>query len=255
MTEPDVGSNIRDIQTSAELDNDSFILNGNKKWITLGQIADIFLVFAQYGGQHCAFIVEGNAEGLSRKPITGVLGLRANMLAEIEISNCRIPASQLLGKIGSGLLRVASSSLAMGRYTTAWGCVGLGQACIENSIKYICKRRQFGSLLREFQLTKKMLSEMVADVRAARLLCHNSGILYSDSRMRFSDEVLIAKYFSSKMINRVSYSAIQLHGANGLVPDFVVERIYRDARCMEIIEGVSQLYELLIAENEIRGYR
>ena len=254
LTEPGVGSDAKSITTAAELTGEDYQINGSKKWITMGQIAGLFLIFAKYGDKPTAFLVESNRPGFSRRPITGLLGARASMVAELQFDNCRIPRENLIGREGAGLTHVALSSLDYGRYTIAWGCVGLGQACIEESIAYSRKRKQFGVVLREHQLIQKMITEMVVQVKAARLLCCKAGYLKDTGDPDSIMETWIAKYFASTMLTQVTGHAVQIHGANGCCREYPVERYYRDARINEIIEGTTQMHEVLIATNAIREY-
>lgn len=254
LTEPNVGSDAKNIETTATLSGDEYILNGRKKWITMGQIADIFLIFAQCEGKPTAFLVEKNSPGFSIKPIHGLLGARASMVAELHFDECRIPNGNLVGNVGTGLSHVALSALDYGRYTIAWGCVGLGQACLEESITYARKRKQFGAVLRENQLIQKMITEMVVNTKAARLLCYQAGYLKDVGDPDSIMETWVAKYFASTMVTKVASDAVQIHGANGCCREYPVERYYRDAKINEIIEGTSQMHEVLIATNAFRHF-
>lgn len=253
LTEPNIGSDVKNIEATAQLSGDYYILNGKKKWITFGQIADLFLVFAQSEGKPAAFLVERNSPGFSMEPVSGMLGLRASMIARLHMDECRIPRENLVGKVGFGLSHIAMSSLDYGRYTIAWGCVGLGQACLEECLKYARKRKQFEAPLRQHQLIQKMVTEMVVNVKAARLLCYNAGYLKNTGDPDSIMETWIAKYFASKMVNKVASDAVQVHGANGCSGEYPVERYMRDAKVMEIIEGTTQMHEVLIATNAFRN--
>lgn len=254
LTEPNVGSDAKSIETTAIEEGESYIINGTKKWTTMGQIADLFLVFADCNGKPSAFLVEKNSLGLSISPMKGLLGARASMIAELKLDNCRIPKENIVGSIGTGLSHVALNSLDYGRYTIAWGCVGLGQACLEASIKYVRKRKQFGEPLRQFQLIQKMVTEMVVNVGAARLMCFNAGYLKDVNDHNSIIETWNAKYFASSMVSKVAGDAVQIHGGNGCYREYPVERYYRDAKINEIIEGSSQIHEILIATNAFRQY-
>ena len=220
LSEPNVGSDAKSVETTAVLSGDQYLLNGRKKWIAMGQIADLFLVFAQCEGKPTAFLVDKNSPGFSTKPILGLLGARASMVAELFFDDCPIPQDCLVGRVGTGLSHVALSALDYGRYTIACGCVGLGQACLDDSISYARKRKQFGVVLRENQLIQKMITEMVVNVKAARLLCYQAGYLKDvidpDSIM----ETWNAKYFASTMIGKVASDAVQIHGGNGCCQDY-----------------------------------
>lgn len=253
LTEPNVGSDAKNIETTATIDGEYYVLNGNKKWITMGQIANLFLIFAQCEGKPTAYLVEKNTPGFILKPIKNLLGVRAGMVAELHFSECKISKENVVGRVGTGLSHVALSALDYGRYTIACGCVGLGQACLEECIHYARKRKQFGVALRENQLIQQMITEMVVNIKAARLLCFQAGYLKDIGDPDSIMETWVAKYFASKMINKVAGDAVQIHGANGCCQDYPVERFYRDAKINEIIEGTSQMHEILIATSAFRS--
>ncbi|XXC21847.1 acyl-CoA dehydrogenase family protein [Bacillus subtilis] len=251
LTEPQVGSDAKSIQTKAILDGNDYVLNGVKKWITMGQIADVFLIFAMCEEGPAAFIVERNTPGVEVNQINSMLGVRGSMLGEIKFSHCRIPKENLIGRIGTGLSHIALSCLDYGRYTIAWGCVGLAQACLEHSLHYARTRKQFGSAIGENQLIQKMLTEMVVQVKAARLLCINAGELKDEGSPDSIMETWNAKYYASSMAVKVANDAVQIHGANGCSGDYPVERYYRDAKINEVIEGTSQMHEVMIANHAL----
>lgn len=252
MTEPNVGSDAKSIETTAEKENDDYyVLNGTKRWTTMAQIADIYLVFARCQDGVTAFIVEKNTPGLTVKPINGLMGARASMIGELRLEGCRVHKDNIVGRVGVGLSHVALSCLDYGRYTIAWGCVGIGQACIEDSIKYARNRKQFGTRLRENQLIQKMITEMVVCVKAARMLCYNAGYLKDVGNPDSIMETWVAKYYASTMINKVVSDAVQIHGANGCSSEYNVERYYRDAKINEIIEGTTQMHEVLIDRKSV----
>jgi len=253
LTEPDVGSDARAIETSAVASSNSYVLNGRKRWITFGQIADVFLVFAQCEGRPTALLVERNTPGLSIEPITGMLGVRASMLAELRFENCRVPRENIVGREGFGFSHVASMALDLGRYTVAWGCVGIGQACLEASLNYAGERRQFGAFLKDHQLVRRMLTGMITNVKAARLLCLHAGYLKDRGATEAIMETSVAKYFASTMATKVASDAVQIHGARGCSSESSVQRYLRDAKIMEIIEGSTQMQEILIAEHGYQG--
>lgn len=253
LTEPDTGTDAKSIGTTAELVDNHFILNGTKKWITAGQIADVFLIIAQCEGKPTAFLVEKDTPGLHIKALDMPLGARASMLAEVNMQSCKIPNENIVGKIGSGLSHIALYSLDFGRYTVAWGCVGLGQACLEQSIKYSKYRKQFNVPLRKHQLIQKMITEMVVNVKAARMLCYSAGYLKDICDPDSIIETWTAKYFASTMLNKIATNAVQIHGANGCSKEYPVERYMRDAKIYEIIEGTTQIHEVIIASNAYRA--
>jgi glutaryl-CoA dehydrogenase (non-decarboxylating) len=255
LTEPNVGSDAKSIETTATPSGDFYLLSGRKKWITFGQIADLFLVFAQCEGKPAAFLVEKESLGLSIKPIDGMLGLRASMLAELHLNDCRVPKENLLSRVGFGFSHVAASALDYGRYSVAWGCVGIAQACVDASLSYAEERKQFGARLKDHQLIRRLLTNMITNLKAARLLCLHAGYLKEIGDPRSIMETSIAKYFAATTASKAANDAVQIHGANGCSGDFPVERFLRDARIMEIIEGSTQMQQLTIADYGYQEYR
>ncbi|GIP23195.1 acyl-CoA dehydrogenase family protein [Paenibacillus sp. J22TS3] len=247
ITEPHIGSDIARLETTADLEGDQIILNGTKKYITLGQIADLFLVFARLNGRGIAVLVERETPGLEISPLPGLMGLRGNMIAELRFDHCALPASHLVGKVGYGFTHLANYALDEGRYTTACGSLGLAQACLEHSLAYANERTQFGEPLRKHQLVQKMLSEMITEVKATRELCAAAGRMRELGDPAAITDTLTAKYYASKTAVRASDHALQIHGASGCIHGNPVERFYRDAKIMEIIEGTSQMHEIQIA--------
>jgi alkylation response protein AidB-like acyl-CoA dehydrogenase len=176
------------------------------------------------------------------------------MIVQLDMKDCNIKKENLVGRVGTGLSHVALSCLDYGRYTIACGCVGAAQACLVESIRYTRKRKQFGSPLRENQLIQKMITEMVVNIKAARYLCYSAGYLKDVGDPDSIMETWTAKYFASTMLGKITSDAVQIHGANGCSSQYPVERYYRDAKINEIIEGTSQMHEVLIATNAIRSY-
>jgi len=248
LSEPGVGSDAAGVRTTAEPDGDHYVLEGTKKWITFGQLADLFLVFARSEGRPTALLVERGTRGLSVVPIEGMLGVRASMLAELRFEGCRVPRENVVGRPGFGFSHVASSALDWGRYSVAWGCVGLAQACLDASLAYAGEREQFGARLKDHQLIRRMLTDMITNTKAARLLCLHAGCLKERGDPQGIVETNVAKYFASTAASRAAADAVQIHGANGCSPDYPVERYLRDAKIMEIIEGSTQIQQLTIAE-------
>jgi hypothetical protein len=255
LSEPNVGSDAKSVETTATLSGNSYLLNGQKKWITYGQIADVFLVFAQCDGKPSAFLVEKNSPGLSIEPISGMLGVRASMLAQLHFNDCIIPQENLVCRQGFGFSHVASSALDCGRYSVAWGCVGIAQACLEACIQYTSQRKQFGVYLREHQLIRQLITDAIANIKAARLLCYQAGYLKDIGNPKSMMETSIAKYFASTTATKVASDAVQIHGGNGCSSEYPVQRYFRDAKIMEIIEGSTQIQQLTIAEYGYQEHR
>jgi alkylation response protein AidB-like acyl-CoA dehydrogenase len=249
LTEPDAGSDAAAIRTVASRSGDDYLLTGRKKWISFGQVADLFLVVARIGedGSAGGFLVERDTPGLTITPMKGLLGLRGSMLAELEFDNCRVSRDSRVGPEGMPAGLVAGTALHLGRYSVAWGCVGIADSCMEASFRYSSERTQFGVALEEHQLIQRMVANMVVDVRAARLLCLEAGRLRETRDGAAIEGTLIAKYFASRVANRVAADAVQIHGAEGVSDARPVERHFRDARVMTIIEGSSQIQQIMIA--------
>jgi glutaryl-CoA dehydrogenase (non-decarboxylating) len=255
VSEPGVGSDAKSIETTAERSNGCYVLNGAKRWITSGQIADLFLVLARCGDQPTAFLVERDRPGLSIDPISGLLGMRASMVAQLNFRRCELPPENLIGREGFGLISVALTALGLGRYSVAWGCVGIAQACLEACLSYANQRRQFGAPLKEHQLIQAMIAEMVANLKASRLLCYQAGYLKQEGDPQEITETFVAKYFASRAAMRAAVDAVQIHGANGCSGEYPVQRYLRDAKVMEVIEGSTQISQLLIARSAFQAYQ
>jgi len=254
LTESDSGSDAGHIGTTATRDGSDYILNGQKQWISLGQIADLFLIFAQYEEKLCVFLLERNTPGLTIEAITGMLGVRASMLAKLQLTDCRIPKENLVGGIGFGLVPVAIDALNLGRYSIAWGCVGLARACLEACIKYTGNRKQFGVFIKDHQLIQQMITDMIVNIKAARLLCCQAGYARERSTPDSLLNTFTAKYFASTMATRVAGDAVQIHGAMGCSRILPIQRYLRDAKIMEVIEGTTQIHQIEIAKHAYQTY-
>jgi glutaryl-CoA dehydrogenase (non-decarboxylating) len=247
LTEPDAGSDARSLKSTAVAKGDGYFLNGRKKWITFGQVAGVFLLFARLEDDMAAFLVERDSPGLSIEPIRGLSGCRASMLAELHLENCHVPASHLVGRPGFGWSAVAAMALDHGRYSVAWGCVGLAQACLDATVAYAGQRRQFDAYLLEHQLVQQMVADMATGTEAARLLCYQAGYRRQAGDPEAVPATSMAKYFAASTASRVAADAVQIHGANGFTAAYPVERHWRDAKIMEIIEGSTQMQQVMIA--------
>ena len=248
LSEPAVGSDAKSIEATARVAGDRYILNGRKRWITYGQIADVFILFAQLDGKVTAFLVEKDSPGFAAEPIYGMMGTRGSMLAELHMNDCEIPVHNRIGGIGFGLAAIVTAALDIGRYSVAWGSVGIAQACLEACIAYTSERMQFGVPIKDHQLVRQMMTEMVTNTKAARLLCYQAGYLKDSGDPRTVMETWIAKYFASRAAVQASSDAVQIHGANGCSSAYPVQRYFRDAKIMEIIEGSTQIQQINIAK-------
>ncbi len=253
LSEPGAGSDAAGI-TTAYLEQDGhYLLNGVKKWITFSQVAGLFVIVATGAAGITAFLVERDTPGLTVQPLEGILGTRASMLGEIHLKDCRVPAGNVLGRMGWGLQQIVNTALDNGRYSVACGSLGIGRACLEDSIEYAKSRSQFGKPLKDHQLIKQKITNMVADVKAASLLCRNAGYLRDKKNPDYVIQTTLAKYFASRMANAAATEAVQLHGALGCHDSLSIQRYFRDARVMEIIEGSTEIQQIIIADHSIAG--
>lgn len=248
ISEPDAGSDISAIGTRLRVDGDTIVVSGSKRWISFGQIADLFLVGGVLDGQLAMVLVERDTPGLEIVPIRDMLGFRAGMLAQLEFRDCVVPAANLLGRPGFGLSQIVGSVLDHGRYCIAWGCAGLARACLEASLDYADRRSQFGKPLREHPLIQALITDMMVDARAARLMCGEAAQARAQARPDLIQRATAAKYFAARVADQAASAALQIHGANGCSDRFPVQRYLRDAKVMNIIEGSTQIQQMLVAE-------
>ncbi|MCP3760509.1 acyl-CoA dehydrogenase family protein [Streptomyces sp. TBY4] len=247
LSEPGAGSDAAGITTTAVPKGDGWVLNGVKKWTTNGQRADLFLVFAKTESSIGAFLVPRDTPGVTVRPLDDMLGTRASMLAEVTLGDVRLGPDALLGPSGFAAGMVLTGTLDLGRYSVAAGSVGIIQACLDASASYASRRMVGGSPISELPLIQAKLSDMVTDVRAARLLLAEAGRLKDVGDSATLMATWIAKYFASTAAVRHASEAVQVHGANGCSPDYPVARYYRDAKVMEIIEGSNEIQRITIA--------
>ncbi|HEX6289140.1 MAG TPA: acyl-CoA dehydrogenase family protein [Herpetosiphonaceae bacterium] len=251
LTEPNAGTDVAGMQSTARLEGDHYILNGEKTWISLSDVADHFLVVAytdkakKHKGM-TAFIVERAFEGVSSHPIHGKLGVRAGNTGSVVFQDVRVPAANRLGEEGEGF-KIAMSALDNGRYTVAAGATGLIQAALEASIKYAQERETFGHPIADHQLVKRMISHMVRKLDTSRLLVYRAGWMKNQGR-RNTRETTLAKWHATVSSFESADDAIQVHGAYGFSDEYPVERFLRNSRGAVIYEGTRELQELLQAD-------
>lgn len=246
LSEPGIGSDAAGVETVAREDGDGYVLDGRKKWTTFGEIADEFLVLARLGDKLTTFLVPADAPGFSREPLRHMVGTRAARLAELTFDGCRIGAERRVGRPGFGLSHVIGTALDHGRYSVAWGSVGIAQACLEASLDHANTRHQGGGPIAQHQLIQRRLADMIANTNAARLLCCRAGYLRQSRDPAAVSETMIAKYFASRAAVDAANSAVQLHGAQGLSTELPIERYLRDAKVAEIIEGSTEIQQISI---------
>jgi glutaryl-CoA dehydrogenase (non-decarboxylating) len=257
LTEPGVGTDAANLSTTARRDGDGYVLNGQKVWISLADVADHFLVFATIdrAQKHkgiTAFIVERGMAGLSTRTIETKLGIHAGNTGEIYFDNVRVPVENRIGDEGEGFT-IAMSAIDQGRYTVASGAVGLAQACLDASLRYAHERKTFGEEIGRHQLVKQMIANMGAGIEAGRLLCRQAAWLKNRGE-RNTRETSLAKWFATEHAVQSALDAIQIHGAYGYSDEYPVARYMRNSKAAVIYEGTSQLHPLIQADY-LLGYR
>jgi alkylation response protein AidB-like acyl-CoA dehydrogenase len=255
LTEPAAGSDAAGIQTIAVRAGDDYKLNGTKTWVTNGSHAGVFIVFAKTnpaaGGKGItAFLLEPNTPGLKIGRHEDKMGQRSSPSVELILNDCVVPAEARLGDEDAGL-KIALSALDGGRIGIAAQAVGLAQGALDESTKYARARKAFGKYLGEFQAIQWMLADMHTEIEASRALLYNAAFL-KDSGGKIGSAASRAKLYSSEMVNRVVYKAVQIHGSVGYSRESEVERMYRDARVISIYEGTSEIQRTIIARDLLK---
>src|SRR5262245_28736947 len=261
LTEPSAGSDVRGLQTTAVKTGDRYVLNGEKSWISLADVADCFLVFGWTDAEKkqqrdpaglSAFIVERAFPGFSSGPMKEKWGIRAGNTGWIKMDDVEVPEANLLGRPGEGF-KIAMFALDQGRLTVAAGATGLIRACRDASTKYAKERQTFGVEIGQHQLVKEMLAKMESDYQAARLLWLRAGWLRNKGR-RSTRETGLAKWFATVASERAAGDAVQVHGANGYSDEYPVGRFYRNCKGAVIYEGTREIHKLMQADY-VLGYR
>ncbi|MDP4181571.1 MAG: acyl-CoA dehydrogenase family protein [Bacillota bacterium] len=254
LSEPEVGTDAGSVKTSYIKEGNKYILNGKKKWITFGNLADIFIIIASEGKNISAFIAERDFGGITTKPIKGMMAGRAAYIAEIEINNLEIPEENLLGKIGGGFTFICNTALDYGRYSVAWAATAVAGAAVEEMVTYARHRTQFDQKIYKFQTIREIIANATTKYLTSKALCINAGNL----RIQGSDEKVfqttLAKYYSSKIAMEVTTDAIQVFGGNGCTSEYPVERLFREAKIFEIIEGTSQIQQEIISRYALSNF-
>jgi alkylation response protein AidB-like acyl-CoA dehydrogenase len=249
LTEPDTGSDAANLRTRATKTDSGWSISGQKMWISLGNFAEVALIFAQtdpalkHRGLAC-FLVATESEGFSSEEIHGKLGLRSSDTAELALDEVEVGDDAMLGEIGDGF-KVAMSALDNGRYSVAAGCVGICDGCVDASVEYAKERKQFGVPLARFQLVQEMIADMILKRDASRMLVLRAGALKDEGKPN-TVETSVAKLHATESAVECANLAIQVHGGSGYVDDYPVERYLRDARVTTLYEGTSQIQKLII---------
>ena len=256
LSEAASGSDAFALKTRAVDKGDHYELTGQKLWITNGNEAEIFIVFATIDSEAdykgiTAFIVEKQFEGFSVGKKEDKLGIRASSTTELILDNCKVPKENVLGEVGKGY-KVSIETLNEGRIGIGAQMLGIAQGAYEAALKYTQEREQFGQAIGSFQAVQFQLAEMAVEIEATRLLVYNAARL-KDAGKSFLKEAAIAKLFSSRCAERVSSKAIELYGGYGYVKDYPVEKYWRDSKIGSIYEGTSNMQLQTIAKLIMSG--
>ncbi|WP_135535482.1 MULTISPECIES: acyl-CoA dehydrogenase family protein [Halostella] len=261
ISEPDVGSDVSSVSTSAEKDGDEWVINGNKMWITNGSVGDYFVVLCQtdpeaddrYSG-FSQIVVESDRDGFEADKITGKLGIRASDTAELIFDDVRVPEENLVGTRGAGFLQLMQFFDETRTMVAAQG-VGIAKGACERALDYAEEREQFDRPISEFQAIQHKLADMHTRTEAARLLTYKSAWSIDNADDQLTALASMAKEFASRVAVDVADEAVQIHGGAGYVNDFDVERLYRDAKITQIYEGTTEIQKNIIARELLgKGY-
>jgi acyl-CoA dehydrogenase len=256
LTEPDVGSDAASLKTTAVRDGDHYIINGTKRFITNGPVADTFNVMARTNPEIkgargiSAFIVEKGTPGIILGPVDKKMGQAGSLTCDVIFENCRVPADNLIGKEGEGFI-TAMKVLDRGRLHIAGFSVGVADRLIDDALRYAIERKQFGVAIAEHQLIQAMLADSKTEAYAARCMVLDAA-RKRDEGKNVSTESAACKLFATEMVGRVADRAVQIHGGAGYISEYAVERFYRDVRLFRLYEGTSQIQQIIIARNMIR---
>ena len=253
FSEPNAGSDIAAIETKVVDKGDSFLINGSKTWISNGTVADYAVVYCTFNRslKHnglCAIAVETNQPGWQPHEIPK-LGDKASPIAEVFLEDVTAPQGNLLGEWGGGF-KVAMTALDRGRISVGSGAVGICQACLNASVKYANERVQFGRPIRDYQMVKQIIADMVTYTEAARFLVRR-GAWLNDQGRPFTREIALAKYFAGEAAVRAAGWAMEIHGGMGYSLEHPVEKYYRDSKLYQVGEGTANIMRILIADDAL----
>jgi acyl-CoA dehydrogenase len=246
LTEPDAGSDVAAVSSTARRHGDHYLLNGEKRFISNAGIATHYTVFARTGegsGGLSTFVVPGDSPGLR---VSRVEMLGDHPIGDLKLENCRVPASLRLGSEGNGM-RLALSTLDVFRSAVGAAAVGMARRALDEAVTYAKRREQFGAPLAALQGVQFLIAESAVEIEAARLLVHRAAAKKDGGAQRITYEAAIAKLFATEAAQRAIDRSLQIHGGNGLVKGAVTERLYRDIRALRIYEGASEVLKVVIA--------
>ncbi|MFF8828657.1 acyl-CoA dehydrogenase family protein [Streptomyces sp. NPDC015131] len=252
-TEEGAGSALGAMEARIEAPNPrELVVSGRKRWVTFGAVADVFLVLGLYEGRPAAVLVDADRASVRREPVNGQLGMRGALIAHLALDRVRVPRDRLVAPPGLGISHVAGTALDHGRFTVAWGCVGMAEACVEDAAGHAAVRRQGGGVLGDHPSVRSLLARAAVDAAGARQLARVAAEARAAGPGHGLPETLMAKYAAASAAAAVSRAAVQVLGSAGCAPDSRAGRHFRDAKVMEIIEGAQEVTEQHIAERLLR---
>lgn len=256
LTEPDVGSDARNIGTRATRDGNEWIINGTKRFISNAPFAGLITVLArtEAAGEKPAisgFLVDAGTPGMAIGKPEKKMGQHGAPICDVIFDECRVPHAKLLGEAPGSGFAAAMAGLDRGRLFIAACCVGLAYRVLELAVDYAIGRRQFGKPIAEHQLIQALLADSMTEAYAAEGMVRRAAAM-ADAGGKITMEASMCKYYATEMLGRVADRAVQVHGGNGYIEDYMVEQIYRDVRVLRIYEGTSQIQQLIIARNLIQ---
>ncbi|KOP83780.1 acyl-CoA dehydrogenase [Bacillus sp. FJAT-21945] len=257
LTEPDAGSDVKSLKTRAERDGDSYILNGQKMFISNGGVADVYSVFAQTAKGITAFVVEKDTPGFVVGKLEKKMGIKGSPTAQLYFDNCRIPIENRIGDEGDGWM-IAMKTFDKSRPTVAAQALGIAQGAYDAALEYVQEREQFGKNISSFQAVQFMLADMATQIEAARGLVYKAASKVNEFTATGKNPELtqassMAKMFAADVAMKVTTDAVQLLGGYGFIQEYHVERMMRDAKITQIYEGTNQIQRVIIARTILGG--
>jgi methoxymalonate biosynthesis protein len=252
FSEPQAGSDLSGMRTEISRDGDSIRVHGAKTWTTGAAYADLLAVFGTFGGGAAVALVPTDAPGVRVEPIPAPMGCRAAGHADVHLDDVRLPAGALLGGAGMPLAMLATTALTYGRLSVAWGCAGMLRACLDATVRHARQRVQFGKPLAEHQLVARHLAELSVGEQVVRRCCEFASKCWDDGSPQTGAQAVLAKYVAAKEAVKGATAAVQVLASHGAQDGHPVARAYRDAKLMEIIEGSTEISQLLLAEHALQ---
>ncbi|MEU5848465.1 acyl-CoA dehydrogenase family protein [Saccharopolyspora shandongensis] len=253
FSEPDAGSDLSAVGTRIEPDGDEVVVTGRKVWITAAAYADLIVVVGRFGTDAAVVVVPSTAAGVHVERVPNPVGCRAAGHADVRFDSVRLPASAVLGGGRQSLAMVITTALTYGRMSVAWGCVGILRACLREATVHTGTRVQFGKPLAEHQLVARRLAELLVAERVATRTCEHASACWDSGDPDLAVEAILAKHVSSGNATQGAASAMQLLASRAAHDGTAIARAYRDAKLMEIIEGTTEICQIVLAQHAMAG--